>query len=622
MIPSTCIPHDEYRAQVAEVAGDILEILSAHCGPNAAYAAWASLDPTQTQTDTEFSKDGVTIVRSHLRYDQPIHEQVRFSCAYLGTKVDSACNDGTTTAMMVLAGLLKGMVDADFLTRFPYHRVQDSLERILSLLDESISDFSMDLKDYLALLEDESLTEADALRDIVYWQSMISSKGNRELSSVLTEYASLVPFTDLYGQYTVDHDVYETQNRIYLKHHEHDIGVPSYFVTRELLNTNLNSEYKTETADLLVVDEDLMTGSPFHERFMAEISRTIAYLEDTPQEDGTPFEPCTNFLRGATDLVIFVKSRGDEHILTYIQRLNRALRAKGYPGQVALIQLQEPTSLSEFFFLTAIRALAGQEVLSINEAIQSREIGEFVIPSVSIHSYGRWTRVGKLYDKTDGVWTPHYHSQETRPLYTALLTEVVQDIERYLAGHSENEETLKKIPNLLLIYRHLVCQNWVTVCAGGKTHDVRAAISVIQDAFGAANASATRGFVFGGYVRMLMRLYRAREDGVSGLDKEISDVFIDALKTVLHVTYGDKSVTVQPEEIQDLSRDPVYHHVYDIRTDVISTVHLPELQAGRSDTEFLALVQPTDGFRELIVRLRELLPKFALTRHWFDQGGG
>lgn len=620
MIPSSCIPHDEYCAQVAEVAGDIHDVLSGHCGPNAAYAAWASIDPTGNQTDTEFSKDGVTIVRHHLRYDGTIHEQVRFACSYLGQKVDGACNDGTTTAMMILAGLLKRMAKSDYLSRFPHHRIQETLLKILDLLGDSIRDAEMDIPGYLATLGSDDLTERDALRDIVFFQAMIASKGNRNLSETLTEYATLVPFQDLYGQYTVDHDVYETESRIYLKRHDHDIGIPSYFVSRELLNANLNSEYRTESADLIVVDEDLMAGAPFYDLLMSEISKTIAFLEGTPREDGTPFEPCTNFLRGATDIVLFVKSRGDENVLGYIQRLNQALRAKGYPGQVVLIQLQEPTSLSEFLFLTAARALAGQNVVSLNEAAPSRALGEFVIPNVSVHSYGRWTRIGKLYEKDDDVYTPHHRDQERRPLYRHLLREIRQDIETYLAGHSENEETRKKIPNLLMVYRHLVCQHWVTVCAGGKTHDVRAALSVIEDAFGATNAAVSRGFVFGGYVRMLLRLYKARTDGPPDLDLEVMEAFIETLKDVLHVTYGDKSVTIQPEEIEALDADPVYHHYYDILTDRIETIDLDTLMERRHLPDFVALVQPADGFKELLDRLREILPKFVLTRNWFDTG--
>ena len=627
MLESSRISKQDYRQKIHEVSSDIFETLAEHCGPNASYAAWPKVMETGAQTDTEFSKDGVTIVRDHLRYSDHLHEKIRFTVAYLGSKIDASCSDGTTTSMMLFCQLLKLFMAPDKENMKPYEwgngqidrwtqsQIQTSFETIFECFDKAIEENKMTLEDYAELFQ---LSNTESLGEIVYCQAMISSKGDQQLANALKEYLELVPLRDLYGQYNLDHDIYETQKKIYVKKYDYNISIPSYFVTQNLYNENLGTEYKKDDVSCLIIDEEFMQGSPIYEQVMTAMTNTIKAFRGIVAEDEKAFVAHPSF-QLEKDLVLFVKSRGDSEVVNIINVLNDELRKQGNENRVVLIHLSDGNSLSEYHFLTAARILGGSTCLSINSS--GMTFDEHILPSVKIHSVGQTTRLGNLYEKVeDSLYTPYYLNKEEYPVYNEFLSEIRNVLDNYFNSHTENAETKKMIPNYLRVYKHLVCANWANICAGGKTHDIRAYISVIEDTVGALNSSIQKGFVFGGFYKLLLKLFISnKKNQFHELDLKIANIFSKSISEVLDRTYRDPSFTDMHilKEKEEMYEDKIYHHYFDTDEAKIETFTKETFRDPEHNKKGVGLVQPVTGYVELTERLREILPKFILTNQYF-----
>ena len=75
---------------------DIVRVLSDHCGPYGKFAMITSA--TNRVAEPVFTKDGIGIVRA-MEYMSVMQEYVRNTLAYMGSRVETAAGDGTTSSI-------------------------------------------------------------------------------------------------------------------------------------------------------------------------------------------------------------------------------------------------------------------------------------------------------------------------------------------------------------------------------------------------------------------------------------------------------------------------------------------------------------------------------------------
>ena len=99
----------ELISKMIETLDDLIVVLKAHCGPFSGYAV--IMDPNAMGAEPAFTKDGINIVRG-IKYTDRIKEFTRNSLQYIGSRIETSAGDGTTSAMIICATMLKVLLEA------------------------------------------------------------------------------------------------------------------------------------------------------------------------------------------------------------------------------------------------------------------------------------------------------------------------------------------------------------------------------------------------------------------------------------------------------------------------------------------------------------------------------
>lgn len=620
------LSQDAYYTCVSDVCKYLYDTLSKHCGPAAASATWPSHSAAGSVTDHEFSKDGIDIV-NHIRFpEDSVEECIRTAVAYVGRRVDDSCHDGTTTAMMVMTGFLLALINKQKSTYMKPHHMSAAIHEVLDIADEAIACSTITVSEFASIC---GVTEKEARVHVAYHQAMIASKGDEEMSRAISDLVSKVPIELLHGQYVIDNQVVETKSRISVVEYDADIAAKVYLQNKRDTNHNMKTEYLCEHATLLVSDNDMLNGNPFFGKLRETLRQGIKVLEaramrtEVEAEENGVVPTLHPLFDGAGDIVMILP-HADDRMHEIIDKFNMmSFAANGSvekSRKIIVMRLQAADTPSQRAFLEGMLALAGKH----SPDKYTVDIGDAFIHDARIHFQGSTVYVGNLFERTDDILTPQYLDLENaHEKYRLLLKSVEDFIENTVSSHKEMRSS--DFEDAILLYRHLICQNWYSLKLGGSTHDLRASISTAKDAFGAVVSSMTDGFVFGGLRRMADRLYYevvTRGDAEYSLHtRKVASMFIAAAEDVLLEIYGPaetQSESIMPAVISGESHalaNPLAHHVYIRGCDEDSVEWLTSPEEILEKEQML--LQPSRGYYELIRRLRELLPGFATTVNYF-----
>lgn len=650
--PENYLNKAEYSEAAAHIAEQIFEILSQHCGPVAQHAAWPSLNHSMEMTDTEFSKDGISIVQRLNYQDGTVEEGIRSAIAYVGQRVDNSCHDGTTTAMMLMAGILKSQLSKNNEDARPPHQLISDLREALGIMKDTLDHSRITLDDYCEMMD---IDMALARRAVAYSQAMISSKGDKELSKALATIVAEMPIEKLHGQYIVDHHIHESDTRVEVRRYDANIAIPVMWPIRSTLNHNMETEYKCNNASAIITPDAILGGSPVHMVLGSILSDALRILYDEvnpPSEDDlklrkeTPgyTDPVMNALvtdRKESDLVI-IANEIEGRIIDLIGQVNAQMKNCGYAGKFVPIQLMSPDGQADTQYINATLALLEKQPEDLSEACAfgmgpGTNLQDCLIHGLDVHYKSGIQRlyVNGLYERTGDIYVPWYLEHEDavetqnhpRQKYHKLLCDLEDLIERQKSSHDDGKVTEKAFMHYLTIYRHLICQNWTSLRLGSTTHELRANLSVAEDTFGAVISTIDDGFIFSGLWRWALALQKS---GTSQLHKSIEEVLTEILYSVYGLLYEDYRdfTRYKDEPYRDTALsyldDPVLHLYYYRGTqedqilvntkDKLRDQYAKMIESDKAIDEWPeALLQPVQGYYELLRRLGELLPGLLTT---------
>ena len=168
---------------ITDTFKDIANVLMDHCGP---YGQCAMLARAGAQlAEPIFTKDGIGIVRA-MQYASPIQEFIRNTMAYMGSRIETAAGDGTTSSMVLLAnGIVKLR---EKLKKIGYRFTFDELQTAYQTFVEDMSEY-LDHESFHVdkLATDDKFTKKDAIWSVAYSQAWTSTHGNGSLSSAIAD---------------------------------------------------------------------------------------------------------------------------------------------------------------------------------------------------------------------------------------------------------------------------------------------------------------------------------------------------------------------------------------------------------------------------------------------------
>ena len=561
------IDGDEFFSIVEKTCTDIFDVLKDHCGPGAGDALLIRDNSARSieRYSNIFTKDGIDIVNA-VEYVSPIQVHVKDLIAYVGSRVDSVSHDGTTTAMMVFTAAIINALQVKSTLTTDVKEFANGLVQSLKKVDAIIRKNTI-TKDDLSNKLNMSVKEAKSY--IAYQQSMISSKGDEELSSAVVKYIEALPI-EFYGQYLIGQTKYETEERFIVSDDEFNFRFPC-IADVSIFNHNLFTEYYSENCNLIVIDNELVPGT-------LEFKVISKLIEDYHNNDD---QPC--------DIVIIAK-RIDSQTIAAISNYNKMHEKKIV--YLTLAQSNEYSGISSM--LTAVLCTAGIYRVSDNYIDRSKP---FIVPNVKIHYKNRNVHIYNLYDKIPGS---EYHPFFTNPdiflPYTNLTNNIKKFIDDATSGRIRlTDKTMQyQLDEYMEIYRRMVCANVRQIEIAGRSHDVLADYAVLKDAIGASLSSIEHGFMLDGLSTIVTELKKPVGD--NQYDMIIAKAFASVLR-VIHSEYADKLPYL--DDVEDIK------YAYRLR----NTSHICMLD----DMMPQLLIQPSAGYLELTRRLIELLPKIICT---------
>jgi hypothetical protein len=597
-------------------------ILVHHSGPFASNCIIGSRYRQVNDVD-EFTKDGINILK-HVLVSEDVSARVVIRLArFVGIAVDSRCHDGTTTSMLMFSALAKVAIEKINESHMSPERHQwtDDLKAALDECLKLVSELKVTEDDILELCGtlgiETSITDVRA--SIAYHMSMISSKGDHDLSTKISEIIRSSP-KKIYGMYRNIPLAIETEEAYILKQQEHDLGTRANLGHMDHFNHRNNTQYLSEDAVIFATGNVISVESMeagFLQAFISTRVTSRADLSTFGMDKGWE-----SFHEGKRHLIIISPMLDDPNLIQTINNFN----GNNPSIKISWFNFHIDHKLRTSFNKT-LHYMAGvplfDDTMFVNAGASLIGLGE---TRVKVQMIGSHLAISHLYKRDGEVFHPLYRDPEAFKPYTDFrreTEEIIQFAQENITNPTLDQNELGMMTSL---YRSLTCQLIYDIEVGGSKHDQRANQTVYEDAIGAALSAVDEGVILGGYAHLANYFSElAEKDGdlVSGM---FADAFRKVVMDSLRVTDEDSADNL----LDRLPSNKWYYLVADRASygpDVDANDYVSCLCLGYKHgmTAFLerrpdhaVLLQAYGGYHEQFKRFRDILPKLSNTSHLID----
>ena len=570
---------------------DIANVLMDHCGP---YGQFAMLAKTGVQVaEPVFTKDGIGIVRA-MQYASPVQEFIRNTMAYMGSRIETAAGDGTTSSMVLLAnGIVKLRKKiAKIGTKYTFSELQSSYRKFVEITSRLIKENSFTIDGMHRSSSAASIK--DLVWNVAYSQAWTSTHGNADLSKAIADLFANNP--------------------------------------REAWNYLLIEKSKIENDKLYYVEKDNSQYSIQNVTIWPESAKTedlgISRIRDNARTILSSVAPGHDTYEGEELLKQIDKALENKEQLTIVcyrgidSQTQAALTDKFRQHQdhdvcLFLINDDDPR-LND---ITCMKALANQMEVLVEKNLSYR------------YEKGDLTIVSGLYALDKDVSINPYLGDESHKALNDLvshLDKVINQIKSEVSNRRLNDEMrrLKKFRLKLTV----VNRSYFKI--GGAAYDNAAAVDVVLDAILATKHSLENGFGYGGNKMLYTALsifgynLRTKEVVVNNKCRPLIDAFISTFKECIYEQHLYMLNVLAKKEIKKL------HSFYFTRSIDLTDINPSKLSntvgtavsmnaVMKPSTEFTTplIVQPIDTDIEFIKRFGELALKFIYTNRIIVDGG-
>lgn len=566
---------------------DIVRILSDHCGPYGKFAMITSA--TNRIAEPVFTKDGIGIVRA-LEYMSVMQEYVRNTLVYMGSRIETAAGDGTTSSMIICAQgmytLLKSILDSKFAYSYT------DLERAYREFSSSIEDFlNKNCYNIDKLLE--GVTSEKDRKTIVYRaaysQAYTSSHGNKELSDAVATLFAETPK--------------EAWNYLYIE----------------------KAKYESDKKYEVVVDESQYTCN--NVRIFPNNSLTdnmgTARIRDYGLIHLCGVPPCVDdtYIDGHEIYTNIANSVVNDHDYEEAFICSKDIDANTL-NQLNLLFNKHPNTKTVLFLVDTtdprLNDIVCMKVLRNDVQMLSGFYGGYTFEGSDL-------KIDKgLYENKEGSkLNPMVGNKDF-----AMLNEMLDNLDKIIAqikSQTANRVLNEQLNNLQKLRLKLLVSKRTYFRIGGNAYDVAASTDVVLDAILAVKHSLTKGFCLGGN----KTLYRACNEHCLKHNQHI--LFSDGLQTIFAnaimsgiVQVFDSTVKWFDEDKRPLfnecvSQDISNHEIIPME-DRVTTIKALKENLDKN-TFIVPIVQPVSADIEIVKRFGELALKFVETVRIISPGG-
>jgi hypothetical protein len=552
------IEKEELNSSFDKVFTDVINILSDYNGPHGQLAALFARNELG-MIDTKFTKDGINIIKA-IEYANPVDEHVLSLIKYIGTSMERAAGDGTTSSMIIAATLLKNLRASGIANVTAYPKFMNTFNK-----------FSKDLVDKLGTYKIKAEDgDTDLIRGIAYHQARTSSHGDDELAKIVSDLLASLPMK------AWEHMIYraesvETNVRYRIEFNDasfstHDVGL----MDQRMFNDELGTALEHDDATIIVTPSDVTRDNQ-------DLLFAVDLINKQTPEDKAivliTLQPDNTVARILNDLYTEKRLAGCKFAILFL-----------YPPKV---QIASDTN--------ALFAACGVDnIKHVNPCLVKHNVKlKYTLGDLRIYGLVKYNERGYHPDATDP------DSPAGRFIYIAE-----ENIAHFLKL-ANNSTSRTNIRALKSARNKLMFERIGNVVVGGCSYDMQSSMDIIQDVLVAARESLTSGATNGGYKTLLKS---AKELYIgSNLDFTyctIAKAFVESIKEFSHLLL---KTNFAEEFIDDA----------DMCTNLITGTHCPFTVDTLKNVDAPIVIQSLASCEEFLKRFGDIVPKILYTNRIF-----
>ena len=580
---------DDIYSVMLNTFNDIVRVLSDHCGPYGKFAMITSA--TNRLAEPVFTKDGIGIVRA-MEYMSVMQEYVRNTLVYMGSRIETAAGDGTTSSMIICAKgmheLLRNLLSSEYAYSYTdlereYKKYAEDVERILRENCYTID----------KLLEGIE-READRKKIIyraAYAQAYTSSHCNKDLAHAVATLFAETP-KEAWKYLYIEKAKYESdkQYEVVVDESQYTCENVRIFPGNSLTDNMGTARYSKDYTNITLcgvppcVDDTFVDGHDVFECIAEAITRPNKEFEDV--------FICSKDIDGNT-----------------LNQLN--ILFSKHPNTKTVMFLVDTTD-------PRLNDIVCMKVLRNDFQMKSSFSGDYKFEGAELKITD-----GLYENPTDSKLNPMI-GDKNYPAINEMLSnidKVITQIKSQTANRTLNEQ----INNLQKLRLKLLVSKRTYFRIGGAAYDVAAATDVVLDAILAVKHSLTNGFGLGGN----KALYVANEkhwftyNYENQIIKDLHLKFIQAIHAGIIEVFESALKWVKEEcrpSFEAFKSQDIFGIEY-IPEDKRCT-KIEDLTKNLDSDEFVVpIVQPISADIEIVNRFGELALKFVKTERIITPGG-
>lgn len=575
------IEHEDIESILKNTFMDIANVLSDHCGP---YGKLAMI-PSQNNILEEpvFTKDGINIVRA-MEYASVMQTYVKQTLAYMGSRIERAAGDGTTSSMIICAKAMWRLLSEieklynDESKAYTLQELETTYSKFVEMFISYYTLYTKNGTDDVCFINEHKNVN-DAIYKIAFCQAYTSTS-DKQLSKMIAKLFSTTPkeaWNDLY----IDKSPYESGER--------------YTIEKD------DNQYTVENARIFPKSE--MTEDFGYRCIRNDITLLITGRVPSIGDMDTGGMRTTIEKHIINKIPLAVICPDDMDVST-TEWLNELFKTNSESKVV--------------FFFIPIRDRIINDITNICALTNKR--GQYLtVEHISLEFNGKKLQLNGLYENpNNSVLHPYYNNPEYRDYNELIkhLDKIIVQIKKDVANKHNNQQLneLQKYKLKLMVSK----RNYFLI--GGSAYDAAASIDIAIDAMLAVKHTLTTGFAYGSNVSFELTCKHIKELYEKEDNKELliayCDSFLEGIQAVVDANYkysGKKPPNYERTRSYDITEDYLHTGLYELN----------ELDEITNEEIYKSpiIIQPKNIDIEMIKRFGELALKFIRMHRIIAPGG-
>jgi hypothetical protein len=528
-----------------------------------------------------FMRDGAHII-SATECVSPVQQYLKSLIHYVGTRVDKSCKDGTTTSMIATcSAIIQAIALKKALRSTPLFKIEKATAEVCDELAERMKKHVITVED---VMSSTGCSHKQALGALTFIHVYTATGGDVDVATAVSEYFSTLPAA-VWGESIPWRSSTVETNEFRCKpvRLEYELEIDAMNITIQHNNHDYRKFYKSDNADVLVMYQGLNDASIATEDLFQYITSRVDSGNLTP-------------------LIIMVPALDNHYSSGCIERLNAI--SEQYKTQILVVTYSVLNN--RFNSPWAALAITGKANVPLYD--EKEDIEKCVIKGVEVLISYKYIKFNNLVPKDDRVpdedlTHPGILYPDDYPHFTDTYNRILRERELVKDAHREVVEEREEVEKA---FANLSAKRGMALYLGGRTHDQKALLAVIEDAAGSAQAVATSGVITNAISRVVRECRIARTDPSTKHKSELHLLIWELLERTFAMVEGTLVGTMSVQEHHDEWKtynelmDSAYSDKFTY-VDLVNLMNQGSMELRSSVGAFSGIIDPRKEIREQVL---------------------